>query len=164
MANRTLVWCTAAFSLATAVMFALHYAGIDLAIPNAYHFATFQVGAASSSLYALDWVSVVNLVALVFISTILFFGYFAPLVSAYAAAQMAYLFLTGKLLPVDYLLVVPALASLASGSIICQGISDDFNHKGIVYSKIKTGLMLFGLTVILTAAFIAFRLSLVGVS
>jgi hypothetical protein len=155
MSNRVLVWCATAFALASAVVFAIHIAGYAVIFPSIYHFVSIPVGS-STTQFALDSATVVNFVVVLLLSAILFFGYFAPISAAYLGCQIASLFLSGRLSPGQYLVVLPGLCAVACGASIGQGIADDFNHKGNIYTHIKAGLLLFGLTIILTAGFIYF--------
>lgn len=145
------------FSLVTVGIIAAHFAGFDFWVPAIYHFSTFIAG---TSYIALDPISVTNMVAFMFLTSLLFFGYLAPLAAAYVASQLLTAVIQGQLAPTEYLVLIPCGAALAAGLFLSSGLSSDFNHRGIVYSELKRGLALFGLTVILTALFIIFRLQI----
>ncbi len=148
---------TLSFALVTFVLIALHYLNFSVWVPSIFHFFTFSP---YSSYLALDQISVVNVVAFLFLSSLIFFGYFSPVATAYLTALFIYAIYSGTLSFPELSVFIPGFVALYSGLVLSDGISKDFNHKGIVYSQLRRGLAIFGISIILTILFVLFRFSI----
>jgi hypothetical protein len=107
-----------------------------------------------------ELISYLNAFFFVFIFSLLFFGYSAPIAMGIEGGKFAALFVSGLLKPYDFVFVIPEFFAAYSAILLGQGVLEDFEGK-TVFEKWASALKFFVVGLVLTAIFYGLRVFVV---
>lgn len=102
-------------------------------------------------------VSIVTSYFFVFITSLLFFGYGAPIALAVEGVKYASLFSLSALPAFDLLFIVPQFLACYSAVRIGEGALEDFANRGSLYSRWRDAFKYFMISLVLLAVLLLLR-------
>ncbi|MEK6843157.1 MAG: hypothetical protein AABY04_01595 [Candidatus Micrarchaeota archaeon] len=103
-----------------------------------------------------EWVSQVNAFFFVFLFSLLFFGYSAPIATGIEGAKYAAILLAGTGSFFDFAFIVPELLAVYSATLLGQGVLNDFEGQ-TVFEHWGKALKVFGIAFCMLAILIVAR-------